>query len=195
MKACAVDGCGRPSRTRGWCSLHYQRWKRYGDPTTGRSRIIGDDERRFWSYVCRDGDACWVWTGSTNEDGYGRIWIAKKSWAVHRYSYKLANPLVDIDGFEVCHRCDNPPCVRPDHLFVGTHSDNIEDMRRKGRARSGPVSSLSSPTRKLDPDDVSEIRRVYASGSHSLPQLGRMYGVTTQMVHKIVQRRAWTWVT
>lgn len=87
---------------------------------------------KFWAKVDRTGD-CWIWTGSRNSAGYGRIGVAGQHWLAHRYALHLDG--VDVSGQLVCHRCDNPQCVRPAHLFLGSHKDNTQDMLTKGRSR------------------------------------------------------------
>lgn len=95
-----------------------------------------DPETRFWAKVDRTDD-CWTWTAATTGSGYGRFGHqnARGGWvAAHRFAYELANGPIP-DGMFVCHKCDNPPCVNPSHLFLGTHQDNMRDMDAKGRRR------------------------------------------------------------
>lgn len=95
-----------------------------------------DPERmaaRFWDGVDKQpGDGCWEWTGHCNDGGYGRVTRQTEDRLAHRYAWELENGPIP-DGMFVCHHCDNPPCVRPDHLFLGTHTDNMRDAQRKGR--------------------------------------------------------------
>lgn len=88
-------------------------------------------EKRFWSRVLKT-DECWVWQGTVDRDGYGHIKHNGKNVRSHRVAYILQIGEI-TDGLFVCHHCDNPACVRPDHLFLGTCSDNMKDCTRKGR--------------------------------------------------------------
>ena len=108
---------------------------------------------RFWPKVVKgsEGEACWLWVGSTNGI-YGTFGMGGHfgGWKyAHRVSYELAYGAIPV-GRLVCHRCDNPKCVRPDHLFLGTVSDNIADKVRKGRARgrTTPTERLIHPERR-----------------------------------------------
>lgn len=89
--------------------------------------------KRFWAKVSnRDGEGCWVWTGKTGHNGYGELFIRNSKFRAHRLAYSMERGPVPVDHL-VCHRCDNPLCVRPDHLFLGTNQDNIRDCMAKGR--------------------------------------------------------------
>lgn len=89
-------------------------------------------EDRFWAKV-EKGEGCWEWQGARHPHGYGQVRIAGICVFAHRYSWQLANGPIP-GGLNVCHHCDNPKCVRPDHLFLGTQRDNLQDMAGKGRA-------------------------------------------------------------
>lgn len=91
-------------------------------------------EKGFWARVKKQADGCWVWTGARTKAGYGRI---HKQGYAHRWSWKLANKKDIPEGLNVLHRCDNPPCIRPSHLFLGTKADNNADMAKKGRSTKG----------------------------------------------------------
>lgn len=89
-------------------------------------------------------DACWLWIGSRDSHGYGKFSIKGRAVAAHRFSFELENGPIG-PGVKVCHRCDNPPCVRPSHLFQGTQADNMKDMVAKGRSASGDRSAMKRP--------------------------------------------------
>jgi hypothetical protein len=97
---------------------------------------------RFWERVDASAgeSACWPYTGATRANGYGRLILRGKHELAHRMAYRFARGKIP-DGLFVCHRCDNPPCCNPDHLFLGTHQDNVDDKTRKGRGR-GRCSAL-----------------------------------------------------
>lgn len=91
---------------------------------------------RFWTHVEKT-DACWLWTGDHTKRGYGRIGVCRRRIYAHRFSWEIHFGELP-SALEICHICDNIRCVRPDHLFLGTHADNMADMRKKGRAKHGP---------------------------------------------------------
>ena len=161
---------------------------------------VHDKTQRFWAKVDKDGpNGCWVWTGDTvrGPHRYGRLWTDKRPVTTHRYSWQIHfGPIPD--GALVCHHCDNPPCVRPDHLFLGTDRDNIHDMIRKGRAyhprgeahqfyrRGDLMRGERGPNARLKDKQVAEIRRLYATGKYTQTALAEQFGVVQSHVSKIV---------
>jgi hypothetical protein len=143
----------------------------------------------FWSKVATDGD-CWLWTGEKNGDGYGRFFRDGKKGLAHRYAYEqVIGPIPD--GLCICHVCDVRNCVRPAHLFPGTHADNNKDMQAKGRGRYLGAHGSKNGSAKLTQDDVRAIRRIYAAGGISQHALGRKFGVCGALVNNILHRRIW----
>lgn len=137
MRSCAVDGCIKPHHSHGWCSMHYARWKKSGDPGTAEPlKLVGAPvEDRFWFYVSKR-ESCWLWTGGLNEYGYGKFNPDRRRPVLsHRFAWTITHGPI-ASGLNVLHRCDNPPCVNPAHLFLGTQGDNMHDMHAKGRASS-----------------------------------------------------------
>ncbi len=152
---------------------------------TGHPRVAVSE--RFWAKVDKTGE-CWEWKGYRTSDGYGRFMLGGKSRHAPRVAYELAfSPLPE--GTLVCHRCDNPGCVRPEHLFEGTQQDNMRDMASKGRgARLG---GARNPRAKLDWAQVGQIRERYAQGGITQSALARLYGVSAAAIRFIVTGRTW----
>lgn len=162
-----------------------------------RTSTYGPEPRsasdRFWDRVNKDGPVvrpelgpCWVWTASTSDRGYGQIDIRpggrKRTISAHRLSWELHNGAPG--GLHVLHRCDNPPCVRPEHLFLGTHAENLRDMALKGR----------QPNRILSAADVAQIRSLRQAGM-PIRALAKRFAVALSTVSMIVTHRSWRHVT
>lgn len=134
---CEVNDCSRSVLARGWCSMHYERWRKYGDPLTVYPRgWRGTLAERFWARVAVGShDECWLWQGPLLASGYGAIGTGTGSeiQSTHRVSYELTYGPISA-GLFVLHRCDVRACVNPAHLFLGTAQDNVSDMIAKGRA-------------------------------------------------------------
>ncbi len=142
------------------------------------------DRERLLLHVAIDDSGCWIWQGSRNEFGYGRFARERKCALAHRRSYELFVGEIPT-GMEVCHHCDVPACVHPDHLFLGTHQDNMSDASSKKRFAC--VKGELNPRSKLTEDDVRFIRNV--GGSHSA--VASRFGVSHTLVRMIRQRKAW----
>lgn len=139
---------------------------------------------RFWQQVQKT-DTCWIWTGS-NTRGYGVMAMNGAMYRVHRFSWELHNGPIP-KGLMVCHRCDNPSCVRPDHLYAGSAKQNMHDCLSRGRY---PYRfALENPKSKLTPNDVRMIREVYPTVQ--APQLARRYGVHKKTIYDVIHRRSW----
>jgi hypothetical protein len=160
---------------------------------------------RFWKKVQKT-DTCWLWTASVRNKGYGAFAYTLDRKLIqdraHRFSYRLNMGEIP-DGLFVLHRCDNPACVNPDHLFLGTNQENIEDMLRKGRHIPGGThcgddgkwkKGTEHPATKLTPEDVIEMRGLYATGGISYSQLGKKFGINPSSACKIVKRLRWAHV-
>lgn len=133
---------------------------------------------------------CWLWTGAKG-DGYGIVWDQRlgRNRHVTRVVYELAHRVNLPDDIGVLHTCDNPPCVRPSHLFTGTQLDNMRDARRKDRVRKGEAIAWASLTEAT----VREIRTRYAAGERQMA-LAREYGVGQTSISDVVRRRTWAHV-
>ena len=134
---------------------------------------------------------CWEWTAQLDDKGYGRRTFTidgkKAKRPVHQTAYRLWKGEIS-KGLHVCHTCDNPKCFNPDHLWLGTAKDNLQDMIAKGRStiRKGQDGGKS----KLKNEDVLEIRKMYSEGV-SMASMGRKYNVTTACIDSICKRKNW----
>lgn len=180
--ACAIAGCERPRRKREWCESHYSRWRRHGDPLDGGEVLPQNDG--FWDRVdVRGPGECWTWKRSTVAGGYGRY----RGDSAHRISYRTAHG--DIPpGMFVLHRCDNPPCVNPAHLYAGTPAQNMADRSERGRAPVGPASAHWA---KFTDEQVRAIR----ADTRSSNVIGRELGADGQTILDIRNRKSYRWVT
>ncbi len=152
----------------------------------------------FWSHVRKaDGDGCWLWTKSTSRYGYGQqMWTDGKNWIAHRLAWTLTHGEIP-KGLCLCHRCDNPACVRPDHMFIGTQADNLADMRAKGRGFNFPISMQrgeGNGRSRLTEADVRDIRRRHAAGE-SLRSIGKAYNYAYTNISAICRRKSWAHVS
>lgn len=124
---CSIEGCGRDHSARGWCSAHYRRWRRHGDPEA--YACYPDAAQAFNAYTRQDGE-CIIWTGARNAQGYGVMGgRAKGSRLAHRYAWTVEHGPIP-DGLFVDHVCHNPACVKIDHLRLATIAQNT--MNRGG---------------------------------------------------------------
>lgn len=139
---------------------------------------------RFWLKV-RRGEGCWLWTGGKFADGYGRISSKNQAQRAHRVAYQLTKGDIPT-GMMVCHHCDNPLCCRPDHLFVGTASDNTRDAANKGRM----AVCAANANAKLSAEQVCELREAFGRGD-SKWVLAARYALNENMVLNIVTGRHW----
>jgi len=144
----------------------------------------------FWRHVeMRRIDDCWPWTGARYRAGYGRIRRGRVQRVAHREAFEIAFGQIVPRELMVCHRCDNPPCCNPSHLFLGTAADNNGDRKRKGRNKD--QRGELHPMAKVTANDVLEMRRMRASGA-MFKDIGARFGVTAQAAYFAVTGKSWS---
>jgi hypothetical protein len=145
---------------------------------------------RFWNKVDINGpDECWEWQRYCLPNGYARFRYEGKMQYIHRVSWKLENGEIP-EGIKVCHSCDNRKCVNPSHLFLGTQRENLQDMVEKGR--SAKQKGTENGRVKLTDIQIVELRKEYRIGNYSQRELAKIYGVSQQLISRIVNRKNWT---
>jgi len=142
-------------------------------------------KKRFWGHVDIGApNECWLWTAGTFWHGYGQFSYVREQGKTqivyaHRFAYRITKGKIP-KGLFVCHSCDNPPCCNPNHLFLGTHEDNMQDRDRKNRQARGESHSRA----KITSEEVREIRRLYNEGQ-SQKRIARIYNISPRQVSGI----------
>lgn len=165
-----------------------QQWCSYSCCAYDRERPPIPVETRFWKNVDKNGPVhplhgqCWVWTASTNE-GYGQIWYPKLGRAIKASRVSWEIHFGELPQLSVLHKCDNPLCVRPSHLFLGTQADNLKDCRSKGRHAYGVKHGIA----KLDDAKV----RIIRNSKLSRRELADKFGVSYEVICTVIWRKTW----
>lgn len=151
------------------------------------------DTDRFMQSIVRGQSGCWIWYRGTSNIGYGVFVLGGKQMAAHRASHLLFKGPIP-EGMKVLHKCDVRNCVNPDHLFLGSQKDNVQDMIAKGRRHKNGASGTLNASAKLTEADVLEIRRLRSDG-WLYKDIATLFGISTQNAHRIGTGQMWKHIT
>lgn len=169
---------------------HYQRLVKIRTENWKRSFV-----QRFWSRVQKT-DGCWIWTAAHKPEGYGKMWMNGKLESAHRISWILTRGPIP-DGLWVLHKCDNPPCVNPDHLYIGYRKENGRDAAERHRIPYGKDAYFSKCVgeknfnARCTDQIVRDIRAKYVPRKFGLWRLSKFFGLPRTTIGNIVNRRTW----
>ena len=182
---CKIEGCGKRVEARGWCSAHYTRWKRHGDPSVTNKAPNGAARAKIEEFKAAQTDECLEWPYSKHNGGYGQT----GEGTVHRIICKEVHGAPPTPGHYAAHRCGNAPCCNPRHIYWATPRENQADRVVHGTSNRGRRNWQA----QLDEAKVREIRKlVSAGGNHRV--IAERYGVTRLVVTKVANRHTWAWV-
>lgn len=189
---CAFDGCEREAVSKGYCDMHYRRILKRGDVNDfGSKKVdIGNDVERFNKKYNINEFGCWIWTGGTRKNSkgvpYPRHWSdSGESIGAHRFSLELVHGPIP-NGMYVCHKCDTPLCVNPEHLFIGSHKENMLDMVQKKRSFIGRGEAKKGRA-KLTNQQAEQIRNMKDSQS----KIAILFGVSQATIGRIKRNESY----
>ena len=164
-------------------------------PITFNSTKLSDDDSRrlankiiFNSYI--NNNDCWIWTKYKNTKGYGRIRVGCLNILAHRVSYMAFIGKIP-EGYQVCHKCDNPSCVNPDHLFAGTNGDNQIDSYLKGRRANNEKKGEENHFAVMTEEDVRLIRFIYKEKLFPQRAIAKLFNCGQSTISHIIRRNTW----
>ena len=184
---CSIEGCGKVGPlTRTWCHMHYRRYRKNGDPgpaiqLRAPNNATPQQLLDYWGWDVKD-SGCWEARGFRNEDGYVLFSTSYRKISAHRASFIVHYGEIPA-GREICHTCDNPACINPEHLYAGTHSENMLDRSKRQR----------DPRMVLTPDKVRVIRVLDKCGE-TKKVISEQLGVSPDVVHQVLNGNNWSWV-
>lgn len=184
---CSVSGCRKPEHARGFCNTHYKQQRKKGRLPAIFIRVRGESLReKFNRLYTKAPPGCWQWNrGPRAANGYGGMQFQGRYQLAHRWSWEIFHGSIP-DGAEVCHHCDNPRCVNPEHLFLGSHSENMKDMVAKKRndGPKGESHHRAKLTRK-------QVDNILARPNETPAELASEFGVSVESIRLIRRRKTW----
>lgn len=194
MVICSIDGCGGKNEAAGFCQKHYKRFKKHGTTDAGKWTQAPVDVR-FWRYVEKQ-DGCWLWSGkSLNSVGYGTISTGGSGSGkllAHRLSYEIHHGEIPV-GMVVMHSCDNRLCVNPEHLSIGTQSQNLKEMHARGRQPVIPPHKCGEDSKRSKLKEVQVLEIIKSKDSRR--EQAERYGVSVKTIEMIQKGRLWKHLT
>lgn len=174
---CIVENCNDDAKIKGFCVKHYKCWHRTGKPVPDRPTFHGTEIERLEHYTDKKGvDDCWLWKSNKDKDGYGTMRSGKQNKRAHRVSYEQYVGKIP-EGKFILHSCNNPACVNPNHLRIGTHKDNMKDRNNSGNYLKNEKHFNS----KFSDETVKKVRS--ATGTYK--QIGLMFNMSATQVGNI----------
>jgi predicted XRE-type DNA-binding protein len=196
MKLCKFEDCNKKQHASGFCGMHYMRNYMHGDPSIVKNnRGVGETKAaKFWSKVAitANDDKCWHWLAGLNANGYGQMFFSfngQKTAIASRVAYILTFGEIP-NNLHVLHKCDNPPCVNPRHLFLGTPAINAADRVAKNRQQKGEAAGNV----KLSQNQVVEIKNLLKDAKLTQKEIGKKYSVNQSTISYIKTGVVWSHV-
>lgn len=177
METCSVRGCENKKHAKGFCQFHYRRFWATGSTEVKRPCLRGTVEERFWNHVKKGKkNECWEWEGFTDKDGYGKMRTEGTNEGVHRVSFRIHGGNIP-KGMKVLHKCNNPPCCNPNHLYCGNQTQNMQDRIKAGNFKYGQDhhnSVISDETVKMIKEDTGTYKFLAEKYGCSASQVGNI---------------------
>ena len=191
-KICSIDGCVGKAITRGWCSAHYHRFQRYGDPIAGQT-YQGEPMRWINNIAVHfSGNDCLHWPYAKMPNGYGSVNYKGKTSHAHRVICELVHGAPETNDLHAAHSCGkgHEGCVNPCHIRWATPSENQKDRVVHKTHCRGERNKMS----KLTGADVINIRKMYSSGNFTQSQIGALYSMSQVGISLIIRNKNWSWL-
>lgn len=164
----------------------YHRMSRFGVPPNPADSLDMISER-FWKKVEKTA-GCWRWMGAKNDCGYGKLGVFLTEIYAHRMAMYLTGTVIP-PGLFACHKCDNPSCVNPGHIFIGSNTDNMLDCAKKGRMRRAVGEKV--PRARFTSEQIMGIRSAYKRNLFGYLKIAKIFGVSSGCIRGIIQRKTW----